>query len=297
MNLKDLEYFKLLASEKSFTKVAQFFGVSQPTVTYAIKRLEEKLGVSLIIRDQSHKRIILTQAGKILESHALKVFQELDLATTEISRLKDDVIQFGLPPIIGNFYFPKLSTHLFKQGLMEHIHIVDGGSHDLHALLLKGEIDIALLGSFESIENENLITELLFKNRFMIVVSKTHPLADRKSVSFAELKQEKFVLLDEHYVHLNAFRRLTQHTSFEPHIIYKSSDLNILKGMIRENVGIGFLTEIAVNQSDDVVCIRLDDELQISFNIFLIQRKNALELNYSKQIAQVIIEFCKSITR
>jgi len=58
MNFKDLEYFQRLVREKSFTKVANAFHVSQPTITYAVKRLEEELGTELVYRDQYHKQLI-----------------------------------------------------------------------------------------------------------------------------------------------------------------------------------------------------------------------------------------------
>ncbi|WP_234123630.1 LysR family transcriptional regulator [Clostridium hydrogenum] len=294
MNLKDLEYFKEIALEKSFTKVAEMFKVSQPTVTYAVKRLENDLGTKLIIRDNSHKSIILTQAGKILEIHTEKIFQEINVTRTEINRLKDNVIKLGLPPIIGNFCLPKLYPHLFKEGLMNHINLVNGGSNDLYTLLMRGEIDIALLGSSHLISDENLTSELLIQNKFMIVVSASHPLAKEKSVSLSDLKEEKFVLLNHHYIHLNAFRNFSKYASFEPEIIYKSNDLNILKGMIRERVGIGFLTEIAMDKSDGLVYIPLNDEPQLNFNVFLVQRKVSLKSNYVNKIFNSIYTFYKS---
>lgn len=293
MNLKDLEYFKELARERNFTKVAAMFNVSQPTVTYAMKRLEDALDAKLIIRDHSHKSILLTQAGKIMEIHAEKIFKELGVAKTEINRLKEDIVKLGLPPIIGNFYLKRLFPYLFKQGLMEHIQLVNGGSNDLLNQLMRGEIDIALLGSVQPINDENLISELLIKNRFMIVVSPKHPLAKKKSISLSDLKDEKFVLLNNHYIHLNAFRKLSQATFFQPQIIYKSNDLSILKGMIRERVGIGFLTEIAIDKSDDLVYIPISNEPQLNFNVSLVQRKNSLKSTYGKQVFRSIYDFYK----
>ena len=60
MNIRDLEYFNALAEMLSFTQVAHKFAVSQPTVSYAIKRLEENYGCDLIAREASHRSISLT---------------------------------------------------------------------------------------------------------------------------------------------------------------------------------------------------------------------------------------------
>lgn len=291
MNFKDLEYFQRLVREKSFTKVANAFHVSQPTITYAVKRLEDELGAELVYRDQSHKQLIITQAGIVLSRHISNILKEVTIAVTEIDRLKEDTLDFGLPPIIGNFYFPKLSSYLFKNDLMSHIHLVDGGSRDLYGLLRRGKIDLALLGSTQPIRDDDLTSEILIEKRFMIVVSPNHPLAKRKEISFSELKDEPFVLLNEHYVHPTAFKKMAQQAHFEPQIIYQNSNLNILKGMIREQIGIGFLTELAISPEDNLVMIPITDQPQPTFMISLVQREQVLDSTLRSQLIELIRGF------
>lgn len=60
MKIKDLDYFTQLINLKNFTAVANYFSVSQPTITYAVKRLEAEFETELIVRDQSHQGIIIT---------------------------------------------------------------------------------------------------------------------------------------------------------------------------------------------------------------------------------------------
>ncbi|MBX8935660.1 LysR family transcriptional regulator [Enterococcus hulanensis] len=291
MNFKDLEYFQRLVREKSFTKVANAFHVSQPTITYAVKRLEDELGAELVYRDQSHKQLIITQAGIVLSRHISNILKEVTIAVTEIDRLKEDTLDFGLPPIIGNFYFPKLSSYLFKNDLMSHIHLVDGGSRDLYGLLRRGKIDLALLGSTQPIRDDDLTSEILIEKRFMIVVSPNHPLAKRKEISFSELKDEPFVLLNEHYVHPTAFKKMAQQAHFEPQIIYQNSNLNILKGMIREQIGIGFLAELAISPEDNLVMIPITDQPQPTFMISLVQREQVLDSTLRGQLIELIRGF------
>lgn len=54
MNTRDIEYYVQIVKQKNFTKVAKYFQVSQPTITYALQRLERELGAALITRDRSH---------------------------------------------------------------------------------------------------------------------------------------------------------------------------------------------------------------------------------------------------
>ena len=64
MNIKDIEYFNELITTKNFSIVAQNFNVSQPTITMAIKRLEEEFNTKFFIRNKSHKELNVTDTGK-----------------------------------------------------------------------------------------------------------------------------------------------------------------------------------------------------------------------------------------
>ncbi|WP_265456345.1 LysR family transcriptional regulator [Enterococcus sp. HY326] len=285
MHLRDLEYFHQLVIQKNFTKVATYFQVSQPTVTYAVKRLEEKYATQLIFRDQAHHAIQITTAGKILDGHIRTILEQLTLAELDINRLKKEKFEIGLPNIIGNYYFPKISVELFSQNLMEAINLNNGGSQDMYRLLKSGKLDAALIGSTQSILDEQLDIELLAEKRFMIVVSKNHPLAKQTSVSFSALKDEKFIMFNEHFVHLTGFKKLTKQAGFTPDIVYQTSDLNIIKGMLKEQVGISFLTEIAIQDTDELVTLAIDDYPQPTFMISLVLPHNPV---HSPELVKIL---------
>lgn len=271
MNIRDFEYFHLLTQLKSFTRVAEKLNVSQPTVTYSVKRLEKEFGKDLIIRDQAHHWVNITLAGKILDNHIKKILEELYVTKTEIHRLKREKIEIGLPPIIGNYYFPKLSSIFLEKNVHNDVNLISGGSQEMFKLLKNGRLTLSLIGSTEPIVDEHLNIELLTEKKFVIVVSNKHLLANRKSVKFSELKDMPFVMLNERFIHANALKKISKHNDFTPNIIYRSNDLNILKGMIKQQIGIGFLAEIAVNDTDELIKIPLEDELQPKFLISLVQ--------------------------
>lgn len=86
MNLKDFYYFLDLSQQQSFTGVAQKHGISQPSVSYAIKRLEKEFHCPLIAHDPSHRTFKLTPQGEILLRHIQKVLPEIQGAKKEILR-------------------------------------------------------------------------------------------------------------------------------------------------------------------------------------------------------------------
>lgn len=92
MNLRDLEYFYQLAKLKSYTAAAQYFQVSQPTITYAIKRLEKELGCDLVIKDPSHRSAALTLQGDIFQSHVEDVLLQIKTAVNEVHQSLDPMM-------------------------------------------------------------------------------------------------------------------------------------------------------------------------------------------------------------
>ncbi|WP_018664357.1 LysR substrate-binding domain-containing protein [Heyndrickxia acidiproducens] len=274
MNIKELQYFKKLYQEKSYTKVADFFDVSQPAITAAIQRLEKELNTQLIIRDQSHKEIRFTASGSQFERHASQILKELDIARLEIDALKMEKVVFGLPPIIGNYYFPLISSKLAKENLLQNIDVHEDGSQSLLKNLTTGKIDMALLGSIHPIEERQLTQHLLSRKKFKIIVSPKHPLATKKSVAFKDLKNEPFIQLSDRFIHPLAFEKLMKQTRTQPAVIYRTNDIQIIKGMVAENVGISFFTEIAVAEYDPVVALPLTDPGQPEFLISLAYRSN-----------------------
>lgn len=290
MNFKDIEYFQQLVTEKNFTKVAHFFNVSQPTVTYAIKRIEQELGVVLFVRDQSHHKVELTAAGKLFSHHATSLLTELKVAKKELTQLSEETIRFGLPPIIGNYFFHAFSQALIKEGLLDYLELVEGGSNELTQRLKTGRIDMGVVGSIHPLRDPHLISEVLMIRDFVIVVSPNHPLASRTSIAFHELAQEDFLLLNEQYIHPTALQAFATQAHINPIIRHQGQDLAILKSMIRANIGIGFLTELAIVEDDHLIKIPITDKDQPRFWVSLVRSHEAPESMIQTQLIHIVHE-------
>ena len=195
MRLKDVQYFIALTEEKSFTRAAEKYHVSQPTISYAIKHLENDLKAQLIIRDQSHKRMALTQNGKIFYKHAKSALSELGKAQEEISSINGAVIHAGIPNTIASYYTAAIIPALEKAGISGNVALTEGSSHDLLNALDNGDIELAAIFSLEPITVPYLKSETILHIPFEITVSPQHPLADRSSVRIEELANEKFIFL------------------------------------------------------------------------------------------------------
>ncbi len=288
MNFKDLEYFVEVFDKKSFSQAAVKKGVSQPTVTLAIKRLENEFNARLFIRNHTHQRLEPTIEGEQLVTHARDVLSELDLAKKELKQIATDKIRLGLPPIIGNYYFPHISPSLFRSGLLNNIESVEAGSADLRKRLVNGDIDVALLGSLAPIKDDALVVRQFEISSFKIIVSLKSPLAKKQAFAFASLKDENFIVLDQGFVHQRAFKELSHAAHFRPKIIYPTQDIHILKALVAQNIGIGFLTESAIDTSDQIHPLDLLDDEQPSFFMSIVYRKSKILTAKEKKLVALL---------
>ena len=277
MNVKELYYYHDLVRTKNFSQVSADFNISQPTVTMAIKRLEESFGTTFFMRDRSHHQLTVTSTGLQFDQHVQRIIEELEIVQKELARAKQERISFGLPPIIGSWYFPRFTPALLQAGLLNQLEVVDHGSASLLQLLAKGELDLALLGSLQPFQQPSLRARVIDKAPIRIIVAKDHPLAAFKDgVSFAQAAQYPFITLDDEYVHAQAFRQAARLARVRPKIVFKTSDVQILKALVANNSGISFLTDLALDDNDGLAALPLTDGSQPEFIISLAARANRL---------------------
>ena len=147
MKLQQLKYFNALCRLKSFSKVASTFKVSQPTVSYAIKSLEEDLGVKLILRNQSHTDVSLTKEGELFRKYSLNALQQLDMGITAVKNTHDGRIKIGITAALSRFF--DLTKHIstLEEIFKTEIGLLEDGSKEITKKIISNKLDIALFGT------------------------------------------------------------------------------------------------------------------------------------------------------
>lgn len=291
MNIRDLEYFNALAEMLSFTQVAHKFAVSQPTVSYAIKRLEEHYGCDLIAREASHRSISLTTEGEILKAHAQYILDEFVTLDRAIDHAKNNRTHIGLPPIIRSKVFSKLLDEKEIIRFISKFHLVSGGSNELLSKLLSGKIDFSLLGSVNPLVHPNLQVKLLHQQEFFIFVSKENPLAEKKEISFEEAAEYPFILLEKGYTHMRAFQNLSEKSKKKPEVPFYFSDVQTIGQLVSSNIGITLMTEFPVFQEmEGLVKIPLAPEDKEIFYIQYAYLKSAMLNQEVQKLIRILDE-------
>ena len=275
MNLKDLQYFYDLCQLQSYTEVAKQHKVSQPSISYAIKRLEESFNCKLIHHDPSHRSFKLTPQGQILLKHTELILPEVISTRKEINRSLAQYSTVGFPPIIIQYLFAALNEK-DKFDFLKKIRPIRGGAVELLNLLLKGDLNASLLGLIEPLNYPSIETHELFHKELYVVLSKNHPFATVPSLAFEELVDQSFILLDEHFVHLKAFEMLNQKHQNKAEIFFKTDDIVILKELLKKGIGLSLLADIALSdEDDDLIKIPLIPKDKITFTVYYAYLKSA----------------------
>lgn len=272
MDIRHLEYFIEVARYCSFTKAAQTLYISQPAISKVIKSIEDELGI--ILFDRSGRRVVLTDAGKILYNQAQSMVQSFRSLSTEINdlmNLEKGKIRIGLPPMIGSNFFPKVLGQFHERYPNITIQLVEVGAKRVETEVGNGNLDmgVAVLPTNEEMFN----TFRIVKDSLKCIVHPSHPLAEREAISLSELEQEDFVYFHEDFTLHDRILEECLHLGFEPHLVSKSSQWDFIVEMVAFNLGIALLPETICKELTCVKVISLI-EPEIPWHLGIIWRKD-----------------------
>jgi LysR family transcriptional regulator, hydrogen peroxide-inducible genes activator len=196
MTLTELRYIVAVAREHHFGRAAETCFVSQPTLSVAVKKLEEELGVTLFERGPGE--VTVTPAGQRIVEQAQRVLEE-SARIREIAAAGRDPLagplRLGAIYTIGPYLLPKLIPILRKTAPSMQLYIVENFTHRLGDMLKSGEVDVILVAL--PFDEPGIATQAVYDEPFVVAVPKGHPWEGRKRVSSEELTRESLLLLGE----------------------------------------------------------------------------------------------------
>ncbi len=196
MTLTELRYIVAVARERHFGHAAEACFVSQPTLSVAVKKLEEELGVPLFERGPAE--VTVTPAGQKIVEQAQRVLEEASRIKEIAVSGRDPLagpLRLGAIYTIGPYLLPKLIPILRKAAPAMQLLIQENFTHRLGEMLKNGEVDAILVAL--PYEDAGVATQALYDEPFFVAVPKGHPWEGRKRVTSDELMSESLLLLGE----------------------------------------------------------------------------------------------------
>ncbi len=251
MTLTELRYIVAVARERHFGRAAEACHVSQPTLSVAIKKLEEELDLKLFERGSSE--VSVTALGDAIVRQAQIVIEQA-AAIKEIARRGKDPLagplKLGIIYTIGPYLLPDLVRHAIEMSPQMPLMLQENFTARLLEMLRTGELDCAIMA--EPFPDGGLAVAPMYDEPFMIALPKAHPLARRKSVSAEELKRETLLLLGTgHCFRDHVLEVCPEYARFSSDAegirkSFEGSSLETIKHMVASGMGVTVVPQLSV---------------------------------------------------
>jgi DNA-binding transcriptional LysR family regulator len=262
MELHQLRYFVAVAEERHFTKAARGLRVAQPSVSRAIRVLEEELGTPLFHRMKGN--VALTPAGLVLLPWARRVLGDVDGATGEVRELADlrrGRLAVGATPSLTTTLLPPALAkfHAAYPGIELVVH--EAGSRDLVAELEQGALDVALVIMPLRPADDTLETSPLLREELVVAVAHGHPFASRKTVPIAELKAQPLVMFRDGYDLRASTITACRRAGFEPTFALEGGEMDGVLRFTAAGLGVAVVPSLVIDPAGPLKAVRLAEPL------------------------------------
>lgn len=279
-----MEYFYKVAELKSFTKAAKELYVSQPTVTNYIQQLEDKLNVKLLKRNT--KTVTLTPEGKIFYEKVKNILQSIYTTIEEVKN-KEKTLKLQFTNYIESYKFLNLFSQVDKLFPDIQIKVSENCSAQIVENIVNESTDIGLFIFPE--DTSKLHTIPLYEVELVLCTSKYHRFQHKQKINVEEMKDEKIISLPDDFIQHKLMNDLCLKNGFVPNVIYKSSDITTIKAMIKNNMGISFLTDNYLLHEHDIHTISLDPP--ITLTVGLGWKKDKILTNHTMKFISFLKNF------
>ena len=244
VTLRQLRTFKTVADLKSFSLAAQHLRLSQPSVSYQVKELEEALSLPLL--DRLGKQVRLTEAGSVLYSYArrtLDVLDEAALALEELRGIKRGSLRVGASTTVGIYLLPA-ALGAFKKlhpGLVISLEI--GSRVRVQEQVLNHELDLAVVGP--ALKDPDLAILPFLTDKLVVVAPAGHKLAGRRGLDLKDLGDQPFVMRETASGSRSSFEKAARKAGMKLNVAMELGSNGAIKHAVESGLGLAVLSRYA----------------------------------------------------
>ena len=260
LDLHRLHVLREVGRSGSLTSAAAALSFTTSAVSQQIAKLEQEMGVVLIER---HPRgVVLTEAGHALLRYAEEIDRTVEAARAEMGEfagLRRGQLRLGTFPTVGASLMPDVVLAFRARHPEVAVTVVSARRDGLLERLRRREIELTLLWDYpwQPIDDPDLTLVRLMNDPTVLLVPRDHPAAELGSVRIDSLKDQEWVVRDEHPV-ADVLSRVCRDAGFEPRIAFAANDYQETQGMVAAGLGIALAPRLALTAlRPDVVAVPL----------------------------------------
>lgn len=271
MKLTQLQYYIAACQHNNITAAAKELHISQPSISNAIRDLEQEFGVELLSR--TNKILSRTQEGEYFYRRAVDLVTQLELLKQQMCDYgtQKNNVRIGIPPMIGAILYPPMIQAFQEAYPKINLDVSEEGSVETIRLVSENILDVALVVT-DTLDNDHMNVIPLCDAEVYFCVNKNNPLAAETTVSMDMIKDEPIVMYrDGYYLRKLILDRYSQ-IGVTPRIVINSNQLYTSRNMVLTGAASAFLFQKVVEYEDDITGIPLSQP--IILHIGLIWKKS-----------------------
>jgi len=254
MELHQLRYFVAVAETGSFSRGAERCGITQPSLSQQILKLEAELDQRLF--DRLGRSVQMTPSGRILFPRAQKILAEVNEAS---SAVQQDVMSgrgsltVGAIPTIAPFLLPKHLNSLREQYPDAELHICEDTTDVLLQKLLRAEIDCAIMSP--PVDEPHLKAEKLFTEELLAILPKDHPLAKRGDLKLGMLDGQDAIVLQPMHCLSSQIDAFCNADNISRNVTCSTSQLTTLYNLVALGMGLSLVPDMFAKTTTPGPCV------------------------------------------
>jgi len=281
MNLRHLIFFKELARTQHMAKAAENLGISQPSLSYAIKKIETELGVPLFEADG--RNIKLTSIGGVYLKYVTATLNDLSQGNELVKQLMNPNtghISMGFTYTLGQQLVPELITQFQKKQENQEItfELGQGNSGELLKSLASEKYDLVLASNVEKIGDQ--LTSSLFdfiplvQQEIVAAVPADHPLASKTAVRVRDLSPYPMISFSQNSGLRPLIDQILSNAHIQPKIAYEVEEDHTMAGFVCHNMGVALMPYLPLLDKSAIQLKHLVDQ-PLNHQIYLVIRRNS----------------------
>ncbi len=271
MEMHQVRYFLAVADQLNFTRAAESCNVSQPSLTRAIKLLEDELGGPLFHRERANTH--LSELGREVHGHLRHVYEQAQAAkrlATDFARRGTPKLKLGVMCTIAPGHMMDLLTSIRVRHPGVEVDMVDAGARELNDQLFAGDLEVAVYCLPGDEADERIHVAPMFREQMMVVVNPAHKFAASNSVSVKQLHGERYINRAR-----CEFRGYAAQVFAEQGVavetVYRGERDDWILAMIAAGQGFGFMPASVANHPGVVVRPLVDPEIWREVNLVTVR--------------------------
>ena len=291
MNDRDLLYFCKLVELGSYTKTADFYKVTQPTISSAIKRLTAKYNGPLVIQKNRKGKLELTPAGTILYQKGLKLLSEIASLNHDVQHANDKTIRIAFSGIAGGFYMPDIVLEFYRAGIASMLDPIFIRSSSALKSLSDGKVDVAVYSWNVPFNDPKYYLRTLEKTDFVIIVKSDDPLAKQDNISIESMRDLNFIAREIGYLTTESLLETCRKADFKPNIIYTANTMELMISLVQRGMGVAFIHENRIKDVPGISIVHVKESQRMYSYSQIAMRKSFIPNKYQRKGIDILQNF------